>query len=119
MKYSKLYFALVVVLTLNGCATADIVPIGSDTFMISQTSAGGMFKSMSSLKTGVIKRANDYAATQGKVAVPIAETEYPAYPGRMPAYEYQFRLLDRNDTKAGGAVLKPKTIVIENRIITE
>ncbi|MEI1744305.1 hypothetical protein V8P95_07520 [Acinetobacter baumannii] len=115
----KLIILIMPIVALFGCATADIVPIGADTYMISQTSAGGMFKSMSSLKTGVIKRANEYAASQGKVAVPVAETEYPAYPGRMPAYEYQFRLLDRNDSKAGGASLKPKSVVIENRIITE
>lgn len=115
----KLLITIIPVIGLLGCATADIIPIGSDTYMISQTSAGGMFKSMSSLKTGVIKRANEYATAQGKVAVPVAEKEYPAYPGRMPAYEYQFRLLDRSDAKASGAALKPKSIVIENHISIE
>lgn len=109
----------IIILSLAGCATAEIVPIGTDTYMISQTSSGGMFRSMSSLKTGVIKRANEYASTQNKVAVPIAEKEYPAYPGRMPAYEYQFKLLDKDDTNAKGASLKPKAIVIDNNIINK
>ncbi|HFX6509956.1 TPA: hypothetical protein ACIFEE_000472 [Acinetobacter baumannii] len=115
----KLIILLMPLASLLGCATADIVPIGTDTYMISQASAGGVFRSMSSLKTGVIKRANEYASSQGKVAVPVAEKEYPAYPGRMPAYEYQFRLLDKDDAKASGAALKPKSIVVENHIITE
>ncbi|KXO82650.1 hypothetical protein AYL20_01250 [Acinetobacter venetianus] len=115
----KLVCLGMITLSLVGCATAEIIPIGTDTYMISQTSAGGAFKSMSSLKTGVIKRANEYANSQNKVAIPIAEKEYPAYPGRMPAYEYQFKLLDKDDANASGASLKPKAIVIDNNIINK
>lgn len=85
--------------------------------MISQTSAGGVFKAMGSLKAEVIKRANVFAESKGKIAVPVAEKENPAYPGHMPNYEYQFRLVDKDSTEANNTVLKsaPSTLIIENR----
>jgi Short C-terminal domain len=88
--------------------------MGNDTYMISQTSAGGVFRSMSSLKTSVIERANAFAASKGKVAIPLASKEAPAYPGHMPNFEYQFRLVDKNDPRAeGGALLPRPDMVVE------
>ncbi|MED5617633.1 SHOCT domain-containing protein [Ideonella sp. BN130291] len=108
--------ALAVCLTLNACATADIVPMGTDVYMISQTSAGGVFTNMGTLKAEVIQRANSFAESKGKVAVPVAARETPPAPGRMPNYEYQFRLVDRNDPRAsGGGLIKTPDMVIENR----
>lgn len=105
------------VLLLAGCATADIIPIGANTYMISQTSAGGVFKAMGSLKASVIKRANAFAESKGKIAVPIAEKETQGAPGRMPNYEYQFILVDKDDPRASNPVLKaaPSTLIIENK----
>jgi len=82
--------------------------MGNDTYMISQTSAGGIFKSMSSLKGEVMQRANAFAESKGKVVVPIAGKEAPAYPGHMPSFEYQFRLVDKNDPRAEGGALVPR-----------
>jgi hypothetical protein len=88
--------------------------MGNDAYMISQTSAGGVFKSMSSLKTSVIERANAFAASKGKIAIPLASKESPAYPGHMPNFEYQFRLVDKNDPRAeGGALLPRPDMVVE------
>jgi hypothetical protein len=102
---------------LAGCATAEIVPIGTDSYMIAQTSAGGVFKAMSSLKTEVIQRANSFAESKGKVAIPLAAKESPAYPGHMPSFEYQFRLVDKNDVRATGGGLVPRAdVVIENKL---
>ncbi len=102
----------IVAATLIGCATAPAVPMGNDTYMISQTSAGGVFRSMSSLKTEVLEHANAFAASKGKVAVPIAGKEAPAYPGHMPSFEYQFRLVDKNDSRAEGGALIPRADVV-------
>lgn len=103
---------------IAGCATSEIVPLGTDSYMIAQTSAGGIFKAMSSLKSEVIQRANAFAESKGKVAVPIASKEAPAYPGHMPSFEYQFRLVERNDPRASGGGLVPRAdIVVENKII--
>jgi hypothetical protein len=101
-----------------GCATSEVIPIGTDSYIISQTSAGGAFKSMSSLKMDVIKRANAFAETKGKVAVPLGGKESPAYPGHMPNFEYQFRLVDKDDPRATGEGLIPRAgVVIENKDI--
>ena len=103
-------------LALGACATAEVVPMGTDTYMISQTSAGGIFTNMGTLKTEVIQRANAFAESKGKVAIPVAAKETPPSPGRMPNYEYQFRLVDRNDPRAsGGGLFKTPDMVIENR----
>jgi hypothetical protein len=87
--------------------------MGNDTYMISQTSAGGVFKSMSSLKAEVMERANAFAASKDKVAIALAAKESPAYPGHMPNFEYQFRLVDKSDARAEGSALveRPNMVV--------
>jgi hypothetical protein len=104
---------------LTACAPAEIIPIGTDSYMIAQTSAGGVFKAMSSLKADVMQRANAFADSKGKVAIPIASKESPAIPGqRMPSFEYQFRLVDKNDPRAAGGGLVPRAdVVIENKLV--
>jgi Short C-terminal domain len=100
-----------------GCATSEIIPMGTDTYMISQTSAGGVFTNMSALKSEVIKRANAFAESKGKVAIPLASNTTPPAPGQMPNFEYQFRLVDKNDPRATGAALVPRPdMVVENNI---
>ena len=98
--------ALLVLSVLTGCATAKPIPMGNDTYMISQTSAGGVFKSMSSLKAEVMTRANEFAASKGKVAIPLASKESPAYPGHMANFEYQFKLVNKDDPQASGGALR-------------
>jgi hypothetical protein len=110
------FLSIASVLALAACASADIVPMGTDTYMISQTSAGGIFTNMGTLKSEVIQRENAFAESKGKVAIPVAAKEQPPIPGRMPNYEYQFRLVDRNDPRAGGGGLfKTPDVLIENR----
>ena len=112
----KLPFAVAICVALAACATAEVVPMGTDTYMISQTSAGGIFTNMGALKTEIIQRANAFAESKGKVAIPVAARETPPAPGRMPNFEYQFRLVDRNDPRAsGGGLVKTPDVVIENR----
>lgn len=108
----KQFLILAAAFALAACATAPAVPLGDDTYMISQTSAGGMFKSMSSLKTEVIQHANEFAASKGKVAVGLASKESPAYPGHMPSFTYQFRLVDKGDPRASGGALVPRPDVV-------
>lgn len=96
---------LLTILILSGCATSEIVPIGTNSYLISQTSAGGMFKSMSSLKVEVIQRANKFAEAKGKIAIPISSKETPSRPGQMPNFEYQFKLVDKDDPEAIGTSL--------------
>ena len=104
--------AIIMLATIAGCATTAPIPMGTDTYLISQTSAGGVFKAMSSLKSEVIQRANAFAESRGKVAIPLASKESPAYPGHMPNFEYQFRLVDKSDPRASGAALVPTANVV-------
>ena len=89
--------------------------MGNDTYMISQTSAGGVFTSMSSLKADVMTQANAFADSKDKVAIPLAAKESPAFPGRMPSFEYQFRLVSKNDPRASGGSLQPRADVVIER----
>lgn len=113
----KKFYVLLGVLFLTGCATADIVPLGQNTYMISQVSAAGVFTNTSKLKSDVILRANSFAKSQNKVAIPITSTAKSAIPGRLASFEYQFQLVDQDDPKASGNELRSTPDRInENRI---
>lgn len=72
-----------------------------------------------SRKAEVIKRANAFAESKGKVAIPLASHTTPPAPGQMPNFEYQFRLVEKNDPRAAGAPLLPRPdMVIENNLHT-
>ena len=112
--------AIILSAHLLGCATAEPIPMGNDTYMISQTSAGGVFKAMGSLKAEVITHANQFAASKGKIAIPITSKESPAYPGHMPNFEYQFKLVNKDDPQASGGALLPRAdVVVEMKKISE
>lgn len=114
-KLSRPIVLVCAVFLLGGCASSGPIPMGNEAYMISQTSAGGIFRSMSSLKAEVMKQANAFAESKGKVAIPLASKESPAYPGHMPSFEYQFRLVDKNDPRAAGGALTPRAdLVIES-----
>ena len=51
------------------------------------------------MKADVIKDANEFAAKQGKVAVPISAKEKPmgSGPAQWASFEYQFRVVDKGD----------------------
>lgn len=119
MLHTRLKAMIVSCILLTGCATADIVPIGANTYMISQMSAGGVFANTSKLKSDVMLRANAFAESKGKVAIPVTSTQLAAIPGaRMPSFEYQFRLVDKDDPRADGSELRSTPdSVNEHRVI--
>ncbi len=92
--YFKRISVFLLVIGMAACAPAPFIPVADDTYTVSQTTAGGMFKSMSSLRSEVIVRANEFAATKGKAAVMVEERESPGWPGKMPSFTYTFRLAD-------------------------
>ena len=51
---------------------------------------------MAKLKSDVIEEANQFAASKGKVAVPVSVREKPvgSKPGEWAHFEYQFRLVE-------------------------
>ena len=97
---------------LSGCANPGIVQLSPDTYMLSRVDHAGMFGNASALKAGVISDADAFAASQGKIAVAVAASDSPAYPGHFATFEYQFKVLDKNDPEARRTSLAPRPNVV-------
>lgn len=95
-----------------GCANPAIVPLSPDTYMLSRSDKGGIFGNPAAMKADVIQEGNAFAASQGKVAIPLAMSETPMGLGRLATVEYQFRLVDKSDPEArrAGTVLRPNIV---------
>jgi len=54
------------------------------------------------MKAKVIRDANAFAASKGKVAIPLAANEVPmgTAPGQFASFEYEFRVVDPADPEA-------------------
>lgn len=99
---------------LTGCANPGIVKLSPDTYMLSRTDKGGVFGNASAMKADVIREANEFAESQGKIAIPISLNESPMYIGHFASVEYQFRVVDKSDPEAQRVNLVPRpNIVIE------
>lgn len=73
-----------------------MIQTGPNTYMISKSSAAGAFANTSQLKIEVIREANAFAASKGKIAVRISsEDNRPAH--GLPSFEYNFRLADKDE----------------------
>lgn len=77
-----------------GCSNPGIVKLSPDTYMLARTDKGVLFGNPSQMKTNVIREANEFAASQGKVAAPISLKEEPMHIGHFASIEYQFRVVD-------------------------
>lgn len=111
------FLAVAVALALVGCANPGIVQLSPDTYMLSRTDKGGIFGNPSAMKADVIREAGEFAATQGKVAIPLAVNETPLVVGRgFASVEYQFRVVDKGDPEARRTSLVPRAdVVIEKK----
>ena len=94
----------------------DVVQLSPDTYMITRISKAGIFASLAKLKSGVIRDANAFADSQGKIAVVISARETPVGgPGQWPMFEYQFRVVDSSDPEVQRTSLVPRAdVVIES-----
>lgn len=112
---NRLMLLLAATVVVAGCANPGIVPLSPDTYMLSRTDKGGIFGNASAMKADVIREANEFAASQGKIAIPISMHETPLIVGaRFASVEYQFRVVDKNDPEARRVSLVPRPdIVIE------
>ena len=113
----KKYIALVAIL-LAGCANPGVVQLSPDTYILSREDHAGIFGSSSLLKAGVITDANAFAAAQGKVAIPISAHEKPVgnTPGSWAKFDYQFRVVDKNDPEVRRTSLSPRADVVIEKI---
>ncbi|WP_373989090.1 hypothetical protein [Duganella sp. BuS-21] len=106
MKYSY-FFALGVVLT--GCASnSGIIPIGTDTYMVSRQAATG-FSGSGTLKAKAFQEAGTYCTSQGKSlqVVNTVEAQPPFLLGNYPKAEVQFMCLSAGDVELARPKLKP------------
>ncbi|MFZ3090638.1 MAG: SHOCT domain-containing protein [Nitrospirota bacterium] len=107
-----LLFALI----LSGCFASNMVQLSPDTYMIRVEDHGGIFAfNRGKLKSSAIQQANDFAASKGKIAIPVAIDSHPVgILGDWAAVEYQFRVVSKDDPEAKRTSLTPRPdIVIE------
>lgn len=89
----------------------EVVQLSPDTYMISKADHGGIFGGgLPKLKAAVIEQANTFAASQGKIAIPLGSSEHPLGngPGQWATFEYQFRVVDKTDPEAKRTSLVPR-----------
>lgn len=100
---------------LGGCVSnPGVVQLSPDTYLIARTDRAGIFGNTAAMKVSVIREASEFAASKGKVAIPLATNETPVYPGHCATIEYQFRVVDKDDPEAVRTSLVPRAdIVIE------
>jgi hypothetical protein len=103
-----------IALILAGCANPGVVQLSPDTYFISHTDHSGIFGNASRMKAEVIQKANQFAARQGKIAIPISTHETPMGIGQFASFDYQFRVVSTNDPEAVRTSLVPRPdIVVE------
>lgn len=112
----KILAIALAVSALTGCASnPSIVQMSPDTYLLAKSDKAGIFGNSASFKTDVIREANAFAQAQGKIAIPLNLSESPLGAGRFASIEYQFRVVDKNDTEARRTALNPRAdIVVEN-----
>lgn len=88
----------------------EVIRLSPDTYMITKADHGGIFGGgLPKLKAAVIKQANEFAASQGRIAIPLASSERPMGngPAQWATFEYQFRVVEETDPEARRTSLAP------------
>ena len=104
--------AIIILATLVACANPAIVEISPDTYLLSRTDKGGVFGNPSKMKANVIREANEFAKSRGKVAIPVSVSETTMKIGRFAQIDYQFRLVDKDDPAAKATSLVGRADVV-------
>ncbi len=107
---------LLLVAAFTGCKSTDIVQLSPDTYMLTVEDHAGIFGgSAASLQSRTIREADAFAASKGKIAIPVAMKQNPVGGFRQwPSCQYQFEVLDKNDPTAQRTSLTPRAdIVVE------
>lgn len=101
-----IYFSLAIL--LSACASnSGVVPIGSDTYMVSRQAATG-FSGSGTLKAEAFREANEFCLSQKKKLQVVSTTEAqpPYILANFPKAEIQFMCLDANDPELSRPKLK-------------
>lgn len=100
-----LLLATMALIFCAGCASPTLIQLSPDTYVIYKEDHAGVFGNPYKEKEAVIKQANDFAAKQGKVAVPILLQTTPAAPMVWPKTEYKFRLMSEEAARNVSSVV--------------
>ena len=111
--------ALILTPSTGSARLPEIVQLSPDTYLIIREDHGGIFGgSLTKEKLQTIKQANAFAASKGKVAIPLAAIEHPmGILGKWASFEYQFRVVDKDDPEARrtSLVQRPDVVVSVSR----
>ena len=109
----KLCYASTILL-LSGCASG-VVPIGPDTYMMSDTGAWS-WSSGGNLKAGIYKEAYAFCQKEGKEMMPVNTNQTDANFSTFARAEVQFRCLAKGDSELRRPTMeKTPDIVIQNK----
>ncbi len=101
---------LLLCVLLTACANPSVVEISPDTYVLFRDDHAGIFGNTGALRADVIRDANTFAKSKGKIAIPISSTFTPIGngPGQWASFEYQFRVVDKKDEEAVRTSLKKR-----------
>ena len=117
-KYIVLLIFTISTCFLTGCANTRIVKMSPDTYMLTRQDNAGIFGNAAKMKADVIREATEFAESQGKVAIPLAVNEKPMVVGGFGRFgtfasiEYQFRVVEKDDSEARRTSLVPKPDIV-------
>lgn len=100
MKNKVLIFCAVL---LAGCSTG-IVPMGRETFMVSQK--GSVYSTVGSLKAKCLKQANAYCENKGLSMVIVSTSGHDGGFGVMGTCELEFLAVPKSDPRNQNPTLK-------------
>lgn len=108
-------------LALAGCVNPQVVQVGEDTYLLAKEDHAGIFGSMAKLKSDVIAEAGQFAASKGKVAVPVSVREKPvgSKPGEWAHFEYQFKLVNPAASRGSGALNADRQSIAPRDVATD
>ncbi len=95
---------------LTACANPGVVEISPDTYVLFRDDHGGIFGNAGALRAEVISDANKFAKSKGKIAIPVSSTYTPMGngPAQWASFEYQFRVVNKEDEEAVRTSLKKR-----------
>jgi hypothetical protein len=109
MKITNFICIVALATFVAGCVNPQVVQISPGVYELSRDDHGGIFGNEEALKAGVIRDANKFAESQGKVAIPISARAHPVgILGDWASFEYNFKVLDTNNPEA----LIPEVLVV-------
>ena len=85
-----------------GCQSTGVVEVSNNVYKISLKSAGGMFADEVKMRDEVVRQANEFADSKGKVAVEIVTNSHRPIALGLPEVEYVFKLVNKSDVGSNG-----------------